>query len=199
MQKFTTLTAKAAYMPIDNIDTDMIIAKQYLKTIKRSGLGKFLFAAMRYDETGKPIADFILNQKPDAQILLAGKNFGCGSSREHAPWSLMDFGIRAVIADSFADIFYNNCYKNGLLPLKLPQEHIEAIAALNQPVTVDLAQQKVTCGTLSFTFPIEENNKEVLLEGLDTIERVLRMADDIKAFEAKHFAAQPWLRMEGSV
>jgi len=199
MEKFTSLTAQAAYLPIDNIDTDMIIAKQFLKTIKRSGLGKWLFAAMRYDTNGQPVGDFVLNKQPDAKILLAGKNFGCGSSREHAPWSLMDFGFRAIVASSFADIFYNNCFKNGLLPVKLDQSAIEAVAALGQPVTIDLMQQTVACGELSFTFPIEENNKEVLLEGLDTIASVLRMADEIKAYEAKHFNRQPWLLAEGSV
>ncbi|MDD2326147.1 MAG: 3-isopropylmalate dehydratase small subunit, partial [Alphaproteobacteria bacterium] len=146
MEKFTTLTATAAFLPIANIDTDMIIAKQYLKTIKRTGLGKWLFAALRYDEEGNPRADFVLNQKPEAQILLAGENFGCGSSREHAPWSLLDFGIRAVIAPSFADIFYNNAYKNGILLIRLAKDKIDALAQSNGPLTIDLTAQTVTDG-----------------------------------------------------
>jgi len=193
MEKFTTLTSTPSYLPIDNIDTDMIIAKQYLKTIKRSGLGKWLFASMRYDAEGKPIPAFPLNEHPETTILMAGKNFGCGSSREHAPWSLTDFGIRAVIASSFADIFYNNCFKNGLLPVKLEQPAIEAMAACGAPVTIDLTQQSVTCGDMKFSFALEPNNKKVLLEGLDTIASVLVMSDDIKAYETKHFAQQPWL------
>jgi 3-isopropylmalate/(R)-2-methylmalate dehydratase small subunit len=195
MQKFTTLTGPAAFMPIANIDTDMIIPKQYLKTIKRSGLGRWLFAEMRYEADGKPRADFILNQRPQAQILLAGENFGCGSSREHAPWSLMDFGIRAVIAPGFADIFYNNSFKNGLLLIKLPKESVEALAAKAQEaITIDLAAQTVTGAGQSYRFEIEPNIKEILLGGLDAIESILLHKDKIKAYEADHFARQPWLR-----
>ncbi|MCL2469775.1 MAG: 3-isopropylmalate dehydratase small subunit [Alphaproteobacteria bacterium] len=194
MQKLTTHKGQAAFLPLDNIDTDMIIAKQYLKTIKRSGLGKWLFADMRYDAQGKPRPDFILNQKPKASILLAGKNFGCGSSREHAPWSLMDFGLRAVIASGFADIFYSNCFKNGLLPVSLPPEAVEALAARDKDITIDLEAQTVSCDDLCFGFKIEPDNKKTLLEGLDGIARILQQQDAIKAFEERHFAQQPWLR-----
>ncbi|NCC02982.1 MAG: 3-isopropylmalate dehydratase small subunit [Proteobacteria bacterium] len=197
MQKFTTLTVsadKTAFMPIANIDTDMIIPKQYLKTIKRSGLGRWLFAEMRYEADGKSRADFILNQKPEAQILLAGENFGCGSSREHAPWSLMDFGIRAVIAPGFADIFYNNSYKNGLLLIKLPKESVEALASSSGEITIDLATQSVTGAGQSYRFEIEPNIKEILLGGLDAIESILLHKDKIKTYEAEHFTRQPWLK-----
>ncbi|MDE1900136.1 MAG: 3-isopropylmalate dehydratase small subunit [Alphaproteobacteria bacterium] len=197
MQKFTTLTAQAAYMPIANIDTDMIIPKQYLKTITRSGLGKWLFAAMRYDAHGKEIPDFILNANPQAQILLAGENFGCGSSREHAPWALTDFGIRAVIAPGFADIFYNNCFKNGLLPVRLPKEAIAELAESKQDIQINLKEQAVICGNRRFDFDIEPNNKAALLNGLDAIEPVLAMRSEIKKFEAAHFARQPWLKVGG--
>lgn len=193
MDKFTTLTAQAAYLPIANIDTDMIIAKQFLKTIKRSGLGKSLFAAMRYDANGKPIADFVLNQKPNAKILLVGENFGCGSSREHAPWSLMDFGLRAIIAPNFADIFYNNSYKNGLLLIKLGKDIIAKLAQSDGPLTVDLERQIVSNGTDSYAFEIEPNIKTILLGGLDAIETILQYRKDITTFEAAHFARQPWL------
>jgi 3-isopropylmalate/(R)-2-methylmalate dehydratase small subunit len=193
MEPFTTLTAKAAYLPISNIDTDMLIPKQYLKTIKRSGLGRFLFSERRYDDKGKPRPDFPLNQKPDAQILLAGENFGCGSSREHAPWALADFGIRVIIAPSFADIFYNNCFKNGLLPLRLNAASIEALRAKDDPITINLENQRVTQGKLSFPFEIEVTHKEALLKGLDEIAKVLQLKDKISAFERKHLSEQPWL------
>lgn len=196
MQKFTTLTAKAAYLPIANIDTDMIIPKQHLKTIKRSGLGKWLFSALRYDDNGNPRADFVLNAKPDAQILLAGENFGCGSSREHAPWSLCDFGIRVVIAPGFADIFYNNSFKNGLLLIKLDKAAIAELALLDEQLVIDLEAQTVSGGGKSFGFEIEPNHKKTLLEGLDAIEPVLRMRKDIEEFEAKRFAKQPWLDLK---
>ncbi len=198
MKPFTTLTAKAAYIPISNIDTDMLIPKQYLKTIKRSGLGKYLFSEQRYDDKGAPRPDFALNQNPDAQILLTGENFGCGSSREHAPWALFDFGIRVIIAPSFADIFYNNCFKNGLLPLKLDAQSIEALRASDAPITVDLEKQTVTQGTLSYPFDIQPAYKEVLLQGLDEIAKVLRLKDKIAAFEKKRFAEQPWLMNTGA-
>jgi 3-isopropylmalate/(R)-2-methylmalate dehydratase small subunit len=193
MEPFTILTAKAAYLPISNIDTDMLIPKQYLKTIKRSGLGRFLFAERRYDEGGRPRADFPLNQKRDAQILLAGENFGCGSSREHAPWALADFGIRVIVAPSFADIFYNNCFKNGLLPLRLGAACIEALRAKDDPITVDLEKQRVTQGALSFAFEIQPAYKDALLKGLDEIEKVLQLKEKIAAFEQRHHSEQPWL------
>jgi 3-isopropylmalate/(R)-2-methylmalate dehydratase small subunit len=194
MQPFTTLTAKAAYLPISNIDTDMLIPKQYLKTIKRSGLGRHLFSEMRYNEKGQPRPDFPLNQKPDAKILLAGDNFGCGSSREHAPWALTDFGVRVIIAPSFADIFYNNCFKNGLLPLRLSAASIEALRAKDDPITVDLDKQNVTQGAISFHFDIAPAYKETLLKGLDEIAKTLRLKDKISAFEHKHFTEQSWLQ-----
>lgn len=198
MEKFIKLTAPAAALMIANIDTDMIIPKQYLKTIKRSGLGKWLFAEMRYDTQGKPVTDFVLNLKPQAKILMAGENFGCGSSREHAPWSLMDFGIRAVVAPSFADIFYNNSFKNGLLLVKLPQEKIDELVACGQDVTIDLEQQTVSGGSHIFAFEIEPNIKEVLLGGWDAIAAVLKHREDIENYEAAHFARQPWLKGEES-
>ena len=199
MEPFITLTAEAAYIPISNIDTDMLIPKQYLKTIKRSGLGQHLFAERRYDEKGNPRADFPLNQKPKAKILLTGENFGCGSSREHAPWALVDFGIRVIIAPSFADIFYNNCFKNGLLPIKLAAADIERLRATDKPVTVDLKNQIVTQGSLSFSFDIQPSYKEVLIGGIDEIERVLRLKDKIISFEKRHFSEQPWLGASNNV
>lgn len=196
MDAFTKLTAQAAYLPIANIDTDMIIPKQYLKTIKRTGLGKWLFAEQRYDAKGKPISDFVLNQNPNAKILIAGENFGCGSSREHAPWSLIDFGIRVVIAPSFADIFYNNSYKNGLLLVKLEKEEITALAKQEEAITIDLEAQTVSDGQISFTFEIEPNIKAVLLGGLDAIQSVLAHSEDIKTYETAHFTRQPWIKGE---
>lgn len=196
MEKVTTITGEAAFLPIANIDTDMIIPKQYLKTIKRSGLGRHLFADMRYDASGNPKPDFILNQKPQANILLAGENFGCGSSREHAPWSLCDFGIRAIIAPSFADIFYNNSFKNGLLPIRLPMEAVQALAEASQPITIDLPAQTVRAGNLSFDFQIEANHKNILINGLDPIATVLRHKDEIAAFEQNYFNTHPWLAIK---
>ena len=196
MEPFTQLTAQAAFMPLANIDTDMIIPKQYLKTIKRTGLGRWLFAAQRYDAQGKPNPDFILNRKPQAQILLAGENFGCGSSREHAPWSLLDFGVRAVIAPGFADIFYNNSYKNGLLLVRLDKTAIAALAESTHPITIDLGAQTVSGDAHSYTFPIEPNIKSVLIGGLDSIASILAHRSAIEAFEAKHFARQPWIKGE---
>ncbi|MBV8549567.1 MAG: 3-isopropylmalate dehydratase small subunit [Alphaproteobacteria bacterium] len=196
MQKVTTITGTSAFLPIANIDTDMIIPKQYLKTIKRSGLGQHLFAEMRYDAQGNPKPDFILNQKPQASILLAGENFGCGSSREHAPWSLYDFGIRAVIAPDFADIFYNNSIKNGLLPIRLPMDAVQALSEQSQPITIDLAAQKVICGNMSFEFTIEPNHKNTLLNGMDAIAHVLQYKDDIRTFEQNYLNAHPWLVMK---
>jgi 3-isopropylmalate/(R)-2-methylmalate dehydratase small subunit len=201
MQKFTKLTGVAAPMPMINIDTDMIIPKQFLKTITRSGLGKSLFFEMRYDDNGKELPDFVLNQAPyrKSEILVAGDNFGCGSSREHAPWALQDFGIRAVIAPSFADIFFGNCYKNGMLPVVLPQEQIDVLMAdaagdNTRVLTIDLPNQKVIrANGESFHFDINPTSKHQLVEGLDEIGQTLQKADAIASFEEKQHAAQPWL------
>lgn len=182
MLAFTTLTGIAAPLKLANIDTDMIIPKQYLRTIKRTGLGIHLFDEMRHDDQGNDNPDFILNQPPynKATILLAGENFGCGSSREHAPWALLDFGLRCVIAPSFADIFYNNCFKNGILPLVLPADDI---AVLGQTVSVDLGAQQVRSGNHVFDFSIDPFRKTCLLEGLDDIGLTLANQKDITVFE----------------
>ena len=193
MEKFNILTGKMAYLPLSNIDTDMIIPKQYLKTIKRSGLGQYLFADLRYDINDNTINDFILNKQPDTKVLITGENFGCGSSREHAPWALLDFGIRSIISSSFADIFYNNCFKNGILPIKLQQKDIEQLVAQCDEITIDLTNQYIQCGALDFFFSIEEYRKEVLLQGLDDIEKVLKLAKEIDVFEQKHLKQYPWL------
>ncbi len=201
MEKFTKLTGVAAPMPLINIDTDMIIPKLFLKTIKRSGLGKNLFDEMRYDAEGNEIPDFVLNKPAyrNAQILIAGDNFGCGSSREHAPWALLDFGIRVVIATSFADIFFNNCFKNGILPIVLPQEDVDklmddASRGANAVVTVDLENQVITGpdgGEISFE--VDAFKKHCLLNGLDDIGLTLQKADKIAAFEKEHGAKMPWV------
>lgn len=201
MDKFTKLTGTAAPMPLVNIDTDMIIPKQFLKTIKRSGLGVNLFDEMRYDRQGNEIADFVLNkpQYREAQILVAGDNFGCGSSREHAPWALLDFGIRCVIAPSFADIFYNNCFKNGILPIALPQEEVDKLMddaerGANAVLTVDLEAQTISGpdgGTISFE--VDDFKKHCLLNGLDDIGLSLEKVASIDAFEAQASAARPWV------
>jgi 3-isopropylmalate/(R)-2-methylmalate dehydratase small subunit len=201
MQKFDVLTGVAAPLPLINVDTDMIIPKQFLKTIKRTGLGKNLFDEMRYDESGAEKPDFVLNKPAyrNAQILVAGDNFGCGSSREHAPWALLDFGIRCVIAPSFADIFYNNCFKNGILAIKLPQEDVDklmddASRGANAVLSVDLEAQTITGPDGgSIRFDIDPHLKRCLLEGLDDIGLTLEKADAIAAFEAKRAAAEPWL------
>ena len=200
MQKFTTLTGIAAYLPMINVDTDMIIPKQYLKTIKRTGLGKGLFAELRYDEAGKPRADFVLHKPPyhQAKILITGENFGCGSSREHAPWALLDFGISCIIAPSFADIFYNNCFKNGILPITLPQEEIDkliddAARGANATISIDLANQEIRGpdgGVIKFD--IDPFRKRCLMEGLDDIGLTLEKGDAIEAFEGKARAERPW-------
>jgi 3-isopropylmalate/(R)-2-methylmalate dehydratase small subunit len=200
MQKFTTLTGIAAPMPLVNIDTDMIIPKQFLKTIARTGLGKNLFDEMRYNLDGSEIADFVLNQPAyrKAEIIIAGDNFGCGSSREHAPWALLDFGIRCVIATSFADIFYNNCFKNGILPIVMPQEVVDVLMAdakrgENARQTVDLTAQTVTTSDgQTFPFDVDAHRKHCLLNGLDDIGLTLEKASAITAFEAKNAAARPW-------
>src|SRR6478752_5681288 len=202
MDKFTTLTGVAAPLPIRNVDTDMIIPKQFLKTIKRTGLGKSLFYEMRYDPaTGNEIQDFVLNkpQYRDATILVAGDNFGCGSSREHAPWALLDFGIRCVIATDFADIFYNNCFQNGILPIKLPQSDVDklmddASRGSNATVTVDLESQEIRGpdgGVIKFD--MDPFRKHCLLNGLDNIGLTLEKKQSIEKFEEKTQAARPWL------
>jgi 3-isopropylmalate/(R)-2-methylmalate dehydratase small subunit len=203
MDKFTKLTGVAAPLPMINVDTDMIIPKQFLKTIKRSGLGKNLFDEMRYDDNGNEIPDFVLNKPAyrNAQILVSGDNFGCGSSREHAPWSLLDFGIRCVIAPSFADIFYNNCFKNGILPIRLPQEDVDKLMSdaergANATVTIDLEKQEISGpdgGCIKFE--VEEFRKHCLLNGLDDIGLTLQKGDAINDFEAKRAASQPWLSL----
>ncbi|MGB0497034.1 MAG: 3-isopropylmalate dehydratase small subunit [Rubricella sp.] len=200
MEKFTTLTGVAAPMPLVNIDTDMIIPKQFLKTIKRTGLGVNLFDEMRYDREGNEIPDFVLNQPAyrEAKILVAGDNFGCGSSREHAPWALADFGIRCVISTSFADIFFNNCFKNGILPIVLPQEDVDKLMddagrGANAIVTVDLESQTITGpdgGTIHFD--VEPFRKHCLLNGLDDIGLTLQHSERIDAFEADYAARAPW-------
>jgi 3-isopropylmalate/(R)-2-methylmalate dehydratase small subunit len=201
MDKFTTLTGVAAPLPMINVDTDKIIPKQYLKTIERKGLGKGLFDEMRYKSDGSENPDFVLNKPAyrQAKILVAGENFGCGSSREHAPWALLDFGIRCVISTSFADIFYNNCFKNGILPIKLPQEDIDklmddASRGANAVVTIDLAKQEITGpdgGCIKFD--IDPFRKHLLLNGLDDVGLTMQKESKIAAFEAKRQAATPWL------
>ncbi len=200
MDKFTTLTGIAAPMPLVNIDTDMIIPKQFLKTIQRSGLGVNLFDEMRYTLDGAEIPDFVLNQPAyrKAAIIVAGDNFGCGSSREHAPWALLDFGIRCVVATSFADIFYNNCFKNGILPVVLPQEAVDhlmddAKKGANARMTVDLENQTVTASDgKSFAFEVGAFKKHCLMNGLDDIGLTMEKAASIDSYEAKVATLRPW-------
>ena len=198
MQKFTTLKSIPAYLPIVNIDTDMIIPKQFLKTIKRTGLGKNLFYEMRYDEKGKIINDFILNQNPfnNSKILIAGKNFGCGSSREHAPWALLDFGITCVISSSFADIFFSNCFKNGILPIILDDEKIKELseyANRKEEISVDLNEEKIIYGNNEVRFKVDSFKKKCLLEGLDDIALSLKKSDKIENFEKNLRKQKPWI------
>ncbi len=198
MQKFSTLKSIPAYLPIVNIDTDMIIPKQFLKTIKRTGLGKNLFFEMRYDDNGNKIGDFILNQDPftNSKILIAGKNFGCGSSREHAPWALLDFGITCVISSSFADIFYSNCFKNGILPIIVDEEKIKELseyANRKDEISVDLKEEKIVYGNNEIKFKIDSFKKKCLLEGLDDIALSLNKSDKIKSFEQKLKSSKPWI------
>mgnify|MGYP005709996619 FL=1 len=198
MQKFNTLKSIPAYLPIVNIDTDMIIPKQFLKTIKRTGLGKNLFFEMRYDDNGKEINDFVLNQKPydNSKILIAGKNFGCGSSREHAPWALLDFGITSVISSSFADIFYNNCFKNGILPIILNEEKIKELseyAKRKEEIFIDLKEEKIIFGNNETKFKIDSFKKKCLLEGLDDIALSLKKTDKIENFEESLKIKKPWV------
>lgn len=201
MDKFATLTGIAAPMPMVNVDTDMIIPKQFLKTIKRSGLGVNLFDEMRYDQEGKEIPDFVLNQPQyrEAEILVAGENFGCGSSREHAPWAIKDFGIRCVIAPSFADIFYNNCFKNGILPIALPQDAVDVLMqdaekGANARMVVDLEAQTVTTSDGEvFTFDLDSFKKHCLLNGLDDIGLTMEKDASIDTFEASVGQSRPWI------
>ena len=198
MEKFNTLKSIPAHMPILNIDTDMIIPKQFLKTIKRTGLGKNLFYEMRYDEKDNPIKDFILNKKPfnESKILLAGKNFGCGSSREHAPWALLDFGIKCVIAPSFADIFYNNCFKNGILPITLDEKNIQELADYSkreQDIEIKLESQEILYGNKVVKFDLDSFKKKCLLEGLDDIALSLKKSVSIESYETKINNSKPWL------
>ena len=198
MQKFNKLKSIPAYLPIVNIDTDMIIPKQFLKTIKRTGLGKNLFFEMRYDDQGNEIKDFVLNQKPFSQskILIAGKNFGCGSSREHAPWALLDFGITCVISSSYADIFYNNCFKNGILPIKIDEEKIKQISEYSlrkEEIKVDLNEQKIIFGNNEIKFDLDSFKKKCLIEGLDDIALSLEKSEKITSLEKKLKTTKPWI------
>ena len=198
MQKFKTIKSIPAYLPIVNIDTDMIIPKQFLKTIKRTGLGKNLFYEMRYNEKGTLINDFILNTSPfnNSKILIAGKNFGCGSSREHAPWALLDFGITCVISSSYADIFYNNCFKNGILPIVLPEAKIKELSEYSkrkEEIIVNLEEQKITFGNNEIDFEIDQFKKKCLLEGLDDIALSLEKNPKITEFEKKLSSNRPWI------
>ena len=198
MQKFNILKSIPAYLPIVNIDTDMIIPKQFLKTIKRTGLGKNLFFEMRYDDNGKEINDFVLNQNPfnNSKILITGKNFGCGSSREHAPWALLDFGITCVISSSFADIFYSNCFKNGILPIILDEDKIKELseyAKRKEEIFIDLNEEKIIYGNSETKFKVDSFKKKCLLEGLDDIALSLKKSDKIKNFEKDLKLKKPWI------
>ena len=198
MEKFTNLKSIPSYLPLQNIDTDMIIPKQFLKTIKRTGLGKSLFYEMRYDENGNLIKDFTLNNEPynKSKILLAGKNFGCGSSREHAPWALSDFGIKCIISSSFADIFYNNCFKNGILPVKISEQKVIELSEYSkrkEEVEVDLQKQEIKFGNKVVKFEIDSFKKKCLIEGLDDIGLSMEKINYIDDFEKKLEANKPWL------
>ena len=198
MQKFNSLKSIPAYLSIVNIDTDMIIPKQFLKTIKRTGLGKNLFFEMRYDDQGNEIKDFILNQEPydQSKILIAGKNFGCGSSREHAPWALLDFGITCVISSSYADIFYSNCFKNGILPIILEEEKIRELSEYSkrkEEISIDLTDEKIIFGNSEIKFNIDPFKKKCLLEGLDDIALSLDKEDKINNFEKNLKNNKPWI------
>jgi 3-isopropylmalate/(R)-2-methylmalate dehydratase small subunit len=198
MEKFTKIKSIPAYLSLQNIDTDMIIPKQFLKTIKRTGLGKSLFYEMRYDEQGKSIKDFTLNNEPynKSKILLAGKNFGCGSSREHAPWALSDFGIKCVISSSFADIFYNNCFKNGILPVKIDEQLVLELAEYSkrkEEIDVNLENQEIKFGNKSIKFDVDAFKKKCLIEGLDDIGLSMEKVSHIDNFEKKIGVDKPWL------
>jgi len=198
MEKFTKLKSIPSYLPLQNIDTDMIIPKQFLKTIKRTGLGKSLFYEMRYDEQGNLIKDFTLNKDPynKSKILLAGKNFGCGSSREHAPWALSDFGIKCVISSSFAEIFYNNCFKNGILPIKIDEQTVLELAEYSKrkvEIDVNLENQEITFGNKAVKFDLDAFKKKCLIEGLDDIDLSMGKLSHIENFEKKIGIEKPWL------
>ena len=198
MQKFNSLKSIPAYLPIVNIDTDMIIPKQFLKTIKRTGLGKNLFFEMRYDDNGKEIKDFILNKDPynQSKILITSKNFGCGSSREHAPWALLDFGITCVISSSYADIFYSNCFKNGILPIILEEEKIKELSEYSkrkEEISIDLKEEKIVFGNSEIQFNIDPFKKKCLLEGLDDIALSLAKENKISDFETNLKNNKPWI------
>ena len=198
MEKFKTLKSIPAILNISNVDTDMIIPKQFLKTIKRTGLGKSLFYELRFDENNKKIGDFILDTEPykNSKILITGKNFGCGSSREHAPWALLDFGIRSVISESFADIFYNNCFKNGILPITLLQSEIDEISEYSkrkEEIEIDLSEEKIKFGNKELKFKIEKFKKKCLIEGLDDIAISLKKSKQIQTYENKIKSSKPWI------
>ena len=198
MKKFNKLQSVPAYLPIVNIDTDMIIPKQFLKTIKRTGLGKNLFYELRYDNEGNKISDFVLNKEPykNSKILIAGKNFGCGSSREHAPWALLDFGITCVISSSYADIFYNNCFKNGILPIEISEEKIKEIseyAKRKEEISIVLEDQKILFGNKEIKFEIDQFKKKCLIEGLDDIALSLEQKTKIEIFEKDLKSSKPWI------
>ena len=198
MEKFTDLKSIPSYLSLQNIDTDMIIPKQFLKTIKRTGLGKSLFYEMRYDENGKAIKDFILNKEPynKSRILISGKNFGCGSSREHAPWALLDFGIKCVISSSFADIFYNNCFKNGILPIKIDEQKVLELSEYSKrkkEIEINLEKQEIKSGNEINKFEIDSFKKKCLLEGLDDIALSMEKLSKINDFEKNLISEKPWI------
>ena len=198
MKKFINLKSIPAYLPIVNVDTDMIIPKQFLKTIERTGLGKNLFFEMRYDDNGKKIEDFILNKEPfnKSNILITGKNFGCGSSREHAPWALLDFGITCVISSSYADIFYNNCFKNGILPITISEEEIKELSNYSvrkEEISIVLEDQKILFGNKEIKFEIDQFKKKCLIEGLDDIALSLEQKTKIEIFEKDLKSSKPWI------
>jgi len=198
MQKFNQLKSISAYLPIVNIDTDMIIPAQFLKTIKRTGLGKNLFYDMRYDNKGKEIKEFILNKPPfnQSKILITGTNFGCNSSRDHAPWALLDFGITCVISSSYADIFYNNCFKNGILPIVISDDQVKQISEYStrkEEILVDLSEQKITFGNNEIMFELDPFKKKCLIEGLDDIALSLEKSEKINSFEEKLKTIKPWI------
>ncbi len=198
MEKFVTIKSVPAYLPMTNVDTDMIIPKQFLKTIKRTGLGKSLFFEMRYKENGKKNENFMLNKEPynSTSILLAGKNFGCGSSREHAPWALLDFGIKCIISLSFADIFYNNCFKNGMLPITLNEKKIQELIKYSErkeSIEINLAEQEILFGNNKIKFEIDPFKKKCLLNGLDDIALSLEKSEKISSYEKKIKKNKPWI------
>jgi len=198
MEKFIKIKSIPAYLPMMNVDTDKIIPKQFLKTIKRSGLGKSLFYEMRYDENGKPIKGFVLDNDPfkTSKILITGKNFGCGSSREHAPWALLDFGIKVIVSESFADIFYNNCFKNGILPVVANENIVNELSEYSkrkEVIEVKLKEQEIVYGNKIYKFKLDSFKKKCLLEGLDDIALSLTKSQDIKDFENKMSESKPWI------